>query len=68
MDLFKPTKDVLNKIKPRLAKGSMLVFDELNCPSFPGETLALSEELGLNNATLYKSKFQPYSSWMFYGE
>ena len=41
MDLYKPTKNVLEKIIPRLVKGSLLVFDELNCEFFPGETLAL---------------------------
>ncbi len=52
MDVYKPTKIILNKIKKRLFKGSVLVFDELNHPEFPGETLALLESIGLKNIKL----------------
>jgi hypothetical protein len=48
-DIYKPTKAALAAIKPHLCKGSILVFDELNDPYFPGETLALKEVLGLRN-------------------
>ena len=68
MDLFDPTVSVLKKIIPRLTKGSILVFDELNCKAFPGETLALDKVMGLNNIKLHKSKLQPYASWIEYGE
>jgi Macrocin-O-methyltransferase (TylF) len=63
MDLYKPTKEVLSKILPRLTKGSILVFDELNYPEFPGETLAVNEVLGLNKLTLKRSPYQPYCAW-----
>ena len=49
MDVYYPTKKILETIKPRLFKGSILVFDELNHKSFPGETLAVMESIGLNN-------------------
>ena len=49
MDVFHPTKKVLEIIKPRLFKGSVLVFDEMNFKPFPGETLAVMETIGLNN-------------------
>ena len=49
MDVYSPTKKVLEAIKPRLYKGSILVFDELNFRPFPGETLAVMESIGLNN-------------------
>lgn len=68
MDLYQPTKDVLEKVIPRLTKGSILVFDELNCQFFPGETRALDEVIGLNNLRLYRNQFSPYSSWAIYGE
>ncbi|OIN56369.1 TylF/MycF/NovP-related O-methyltransferase [Arsenicibacter rosenii] len=68
MDVYKPTKDVLEKILPRLTKGSLLVFDELNCPHFPGETLAVNEVLGLNNLSLKRFAHQPYSAWAVFGE
>ena len=52
MDVYHPTKKVLEAIKPRLFRGSVLVFDELNYKSFPGETLAVMETIGLNNLKL----------------
>ena len=63
MDIYKPTRDVLERIIPRLSKGSVLVFDELNCDAFPGETLAVMEILDLHNIRLVKSKYQPYSAY-----
>jgi len=52
MDLYRPTKDVLEAIKPRLFKGSILAFDEFSCSHWPGETTAINEILGLNNLKL----------------
>jgi hypothetical protein len=63
MDIYQPTKDVLEAILPRLTRGSLLVFDELNCPEFPGETLALNEVLGINKVALRKTPYQPNSSY-----
>ena len=68
MDVYKPTKDVLSKILPRLTRGSVLVFDELNCDAFPGETVAVQEVLGLNNIKLRKTPFQTYSSYAVFGD
>ena len=49
MDIYKPTKDVLKKILPRLFKGSILVFDEFSCGLWPGETQAIDEVIGISN-------------------
>jgi len=62
MDLYKPTKEVLSLLIPRLHKGSVLVFDELNCPHYPGETEALIDVIGLNNVELKRSPYVPYNS------
>ncbi|MBI5801706.1 MAG: crotonobetainyl-CoA--carnitine CoA-transferase [Verrucomicrobia bacterium] len=51
-DLYEPTKRCLELIRPRLVKGSLVGFDELNDPDAPGETLAVMETLGLNNVRL----------------
>jgi hypothetical protein len=51
-DLYKPTKECLEKIKPCLVRGSVVAFDELNDNDSPGETLALKESVGLNNIRL----------------
>jgi hypothetical protein len=63
MDIYLPTKNVLRALIPRLTKGSVVVFDEYNHPSYPGESIALREELGSINVRLRKSKFSPYSAW-----
>ncbi len=68
MDLYQPTKDVLESVIPRLTKGSLLVFDELNSPHFPGETSALNDVLGLNNIRLHRFPHQNYCSWAVWGE
>lgn len=68
MDLYQPTKNVLAKIIPRLTKGSILVFDELNCSFFPGETKAVDEVLGLNSLRLRRSPLQPHCAWTIFGE
>jgi hypothetical protein len=62
-DLYKPTKECLDLILPRLTKGSVVGFDELNDPDSPGETLALMESIGLNNIRL---KRYPYTSRVSY--
>jgi len=58
-DIYEPTRECLEAIKPHLVKGSVLGFDELNDPDSPGETLALKEVFGLNNIKL---KRLPYVS------
>jgi hypothetical protein len=62
-DLYKPTKECLDLILPRLTKGSVVGFDELNDPDSPGETLALMESVGLPNIRL---KRFPYASRVSY--
>jgi len=64
-DLYEPTKECLNAIKPRLVKGSVIGFDELNDPDSPGETLALMEVFGLGNVQL---KRFPFASRVSYFE
>jgi hypothetical protein len=68
MDVYRPTRDVLRAILPRLTRGSLLVFDELSCAHLPGETAAVQEVLGLNRLTLRRSPHQPHCAWAVYGE
>ncbi|WP_457977384.1 class I SAM-dependent methyltransferase [Ectopseudomonas composti] len=63
MDVYEPTRDMLRLVLPRMPKGAILVFDELNCPSFPGETQAVMEVLGIHGLALRKSSYQPYSAY-----
>jgi len=63
-DLYAPTRDCLKAIKPHLTKGSVLAFDELNCPDFPGETLALREVLGLDSFSIRRLPLSPLTSFL----
>lgn len=65
LDLYKPTFDTINNIKDRLTIGSVLVFDELNHDSAPGETLAVVDALGLRNVAVQRF---PYCSKVSYIE
>jgi hypothetical protein len=56
-DLYEPTKACLEAIKPRLVKGSVLGFDELNDHDSPGETAAVMEVFGLNNIRLKRHRY-----------
>jgi hypothetical protein len=57
LDLYEPTKACLEAIRPRLVKGSVLGFDELNDPDSPGETIALNEVFGLENIRLRRYRY-----------
>ncbi|HEX6359330.1 class I SAM-dependent methyltransferase [Actinophytocola sp.] len=67
LDLYEPTRDVFEAIRPHLAKGSIIAFDELGHPRWPGVTTALREVLGLENMRLYQlpHREQPviYAKW-----
>lgn len=66
-DLYKPTKECLEIIKPYVTKGSVLAFDELNDDDSPGETLALRESFGLNNIRLKRLSIVARSSYFIIG-
>jgi hypothetical protein len=62
-DIYEPTRRCLELIKPHLTKGSVIGFDELNDPHFPGETIAVKEILGLNNISLKRNKYCSLQSY-----
>ncbi len=62
-DIYAPTRACLEALKPHLTRGSVLAFDELNCPEFPGETIAVREVLGLSNVALRRSPHSPLTSY-----
>jgi hypothetical protein len=68
VDLYEPTKEALELVIPRLTKGSILVFDELNHEEFPGETLALKDVLGLDKLRLHQLPHQPRCAWGVWGD
>jgi hypothetical protein len=64
-DLYEPTKAALKHFLPRMPKGALLVFDELDNPHWPGETLALLEEMGVSQLRLRRLEWDPYTSYAF---
>jgi hypothetical protein len=62
-DIYQPTKAALESLYPRIVRGGIVAFDELNCPEFPGETIALLETLNLTQVKLCRFPFDPYISY-----
>lgn len=63
MDIYAPTKETLERVLERMPKGALLVFDEFNCPMFPGETQAVQDVLGIRNLRLKKHPLQTYCAY-----
>lgn len=63
-DIYEPTKIALKEFLPRMPKGAIIAFDELHDEKFPGETVALLEELNLNNYPLESFPFEPHISYI----
>jgi hypothetical protein len=63
-DLYEPTKKCLEVIKDYLTRGSVLAFDELNHPAFPGETIAFREVLGLRQYKIVHSTLAPSPAYV----
>ncbi len=66
-DIYEPTVAALEALLPRMPKGAVLAFDELNAKNCPGETLALAESLGIQKVALRKTPFDPYIAYAILG-
>jgi hypothetical protein len=66
LDLYKPTKVVIDAIKSRIPKGAVIAFDEINDPSCPGETLALLESFAINNFRIERYQYNARTSYFIY--
>lgn len=62
-DLYTPTKVALEHFLPRMPKGAVIVFDELNNQVWPGETVAVIEKVGLRNLEIKRFTFEPHVSY-----
>ncbi len=58
-DLYEPTKVMLEHFVPRMPVGAILVFDEVNNASWPGETTAMLEAFAGKRLKLKKFPFDP---------
>ena len=63
-DLFEPTAAALKAFLPRMPKGAILAFDELDNPIWPGETRAVLESIGLRKLELRRLEWDPYISYV----
>ena len=62
-NIYAPTKVALEKLFPRIVKGGVIAFDELNCAEFAGETTALLESFDLHWVELKRFPADPYISY-----
>lgn len=62
-DLYEPTKTALQHFLPRVVRGGIVAFDELNSRDFPGETLALLEAVGHSSGPLCRFPADPHISY-----
>lgn len=59
-DLYEPTRVALAELLPRMPKGAIIAFDELDNPIWPGETQALLDGVGIGRLELRRLDFDPY--------
>lgn len=59
-DLYEPTKVALECFLPRMPKGAIVAFDELDNPLWPGETTAMLEVLERYKLRIRRFPFDPY--------
>jgi hypothetical protein len=59
-DLYEPTKVALENFLPLMPKGSLIAFDELDNPLWPGETKAMHEVFGEKKLRIQRFQFDPY--------
>ncbi len=64
MDIFEPTKVALEHFVPRMPKGAVIIFDELNSKDWIGETEAVLETLGLRNLRIERFPFDSHISYV----
>jgi hypothetical protein len=53
----------LRHFVPRIPKGGVIVFDELNNAAWPGETAAVQEALGLSALRIRRLPYEPHISY-----
>ena len=63
VDVYAPTKHILENVLPRMPKGAVILFDEINMKVFPGETVALSEVIGIGNLKIQRLDYCPNVSY-----
>lgn len=57
IDLYEPTRELLEVLAPRVCKGGIIAFDEINTKFHPGETVAANEVIGVRNLAIKRFPF-----------
>ena len=63
MDVYEPTKVAIEQLLPRIPKGGIIAFDELNGFNWPGETLAVLDTIGVSNLKIQRFHFDSAISY-----
>jgi hypothetical protein len=62
-DLYEPTMAAIEHFRPRMPKGAIIAFDELNLRQWPGETIAVLDSLGIANLRIQRFPHQAQMSY-----
>lgn len=60
LDLYEPTKCAIEHFVPRMPKGAVIAFDQLDNPIWPGETAAALDALGMQRLEIRRFPWDPY--------
>ena len=63
-DIYKPTFIELKYFLPRMSKGAIIAFDELNNKQWQGETMALLKKFNINKHKINNFQFEPNISYI----
>lgn len=63
VDLYEPTKTAIEHFLPRMPKGSVIAFDQLDNPIWPGEARAVLDTVGIRNLELKRFEWDPYVAY-----
>jgi len=66
-DIYDPTLVAIKTFLPRMPKGAVIIFDELNNATWPGETKAVLESLDINTLEIRRFEFEPHVSYAVIG-
>jgi hypothetical protein len=64
-DLFEPTRIALENFVPRMPKGAIIAFDELDNPLWPGETAAMLDYFNEKRIRIQRFEFDPYIGFAY---
>lgn len=64
INLYGPTKIALEKFLPRMPKGSVIIFDEINDHGLPGESMAALEIFDLNKYEIKRFTYDTKISYL----